>query len=623
MVTLDFETHAIDRRPNYPPSPVGLAVKFEGEPGRYIALGSPQAGAATPPDHDAWGRAQELLNRVWASNEPLLFHNAKFDLEVAERWFGLPVPGWRRVHDTAFLAYLDDPHAPSLGLKELSARLLDWPPDERDAVGDWVMENPGRLKLIAPGNGPATRHKAGAWIWAAPAAVVAPYAIGDVERTEALFKMLKPLIDRDGMTEPYDRERELMPILLRNEQRGMRLDPSITAAIELYAPALDRAEEAVRRLLGVADLNLDADQQVAQALIRAGVVAESAFPRTDTGALAMSKEDLRPGMFSDPRIAQALGYRNRLSTCLNTFMRPWAAQASINGGYITTSWNQVRSPGGGTRTGRPSTSQHNFLNLPKSFDGKDDEYAHPVGLRVPGLPLCRRFILPDDDEVFLHRDYNGQELRVFGQAEQGQLHAQYLANPRIDPHAWVKEIMEKVAQRELDRRSVKVLNFQGIYGGGVPALRNKLRCTLDEAKALKAAHNAALPGRQLVVDVIKSVINSGEPIRTLGGRLFHAERPGPDGRAKLYKLINYWVQGGAADLTKQAIIDWHHDPRKQSCRFLVTVYDEINASAPPEDATEQMSVLRENMERPRFGMDVAMLSDAKRGLNWADLEKCE
>jgi hypothetical protein len=62
-----------------------------------------------------------------------------------------------------------------------------------------------------------------------------------------------------------------------------------------------------------------------------------------------------------------LGYRNRLKTCLDMFMRPWLEQASNYGGYITTNWNQVRGAGGGTRTGRPSTNEHNFLNISKDF----------------------------------------------------------------------------------------------------------------------------------------------------------------------------------------------------------------------------------------------------------------
>ncbi len=154
----------------------------------------------------------------------------------------------------------------------------------------------------------------------------------------------------------------------------------------------------------------------------------------------------------------------------------------------------------------------------------------------------------------------------------------------------------------------------------MPALQLKLRCSLADAKELKAFHNKALPGRVILNEEIKKVINLGLPIRTIGGRLYFAEPPGKDGRSKVYKLINYAIQGGAADYTKRAIIDWHNHP-KRTARFLVTVYDEINVSS--AFAVKQMGVLKEAMELTRLGMTVPMLSDAKWGPNWGKLTKGE
>ena len=619
-VVIDFETLPIRDRPRHPPQPVGVALKTLGEAPEYIAWGAPLDGSPlwSPA---RYAHAHDVLSAIWASGRSMIFHNAKFDLEVAEKWFGLPLPDWRRVHDTQFLAFLNDPHARSLGLKELAADILDWPPDERDAVADWVLAHKDKLKTLDP-TLKVSAKAAGAWIWVVPPAIVEPYAIGDVARTEALFQTLMPVIEQTGMGPAYDRERQLMPILLRNEQRGMRLDWSIELDIQTYEKAFTRVEDALRSALGDSALNFDADADVAEALLRTGCVLESDMPLTGRGKWSVSKELLRPELFVGDfgrGVASALGYRNRLATCLNTFMKPWAAQARVNGGYITTSWNQIRSPDGGTRTGRPSTNNHNFLNLPKSFTDKDDGYEHPAFLGLPELPLCRSYVLPDPDETFLHRDFSGQELRVFAHGERGQLWMAYQHDPNLDPHAFVKSFMEVVAQRELPRRNVKVLNFQGIYGGGAPALQKKLRCTMDEAKLLKRQHDEALPGRKIFNEEIKRVIQRGDPIRTVGGRLFYAEPPGPDGRDKLYKLINYWVQGSASDITKQALIDWEADPRKNA-RFLVTVYDEINASAPTGDKERQMLVLKEAMERDRIS--VKMLSEGRWGSSWASLTKC-
>ena len=79
------------------------------------------------------------------------------------------------------------------------------------------------------------------------------------------------------------------------------------------------------------------------------------------------------------------------------------------------------------------------------------------------------------------------------------------------------------------------------------------------------------------------------------------------------------MQGSAADLTKQALIDWHNHPDRKA-RFMVTIYDEIDLSAAPDVADAQMDLLREVMERPR--LTVPMLSDGKRGPSWGKLEKC-
>src|SRR5690606_5568632 len=99
----------------------------------------------------------------------------------------------------------------------------------------------------------------------------------------------------------------------------------------------------------------------------------------------------------------------------------WLEQAERRGdGYISTNWNQIRGERGGTRTGRPSTTDPNFLNISKAW-GVDDGYEHPSHLGVEELPLVRKFLLPDPGEQWLHRDYNGQELRLLAHFEDGPL----------------------------------------------------------------------------------------------------------------------------------------------------------------------------------------------------------
>jgi DNA polymerase I-like protein with 3'-5' exonuclease and polymerase domains len=634
-IAIDFETMPIRQRPAYPPAPVGVSIRWPGQRSNYHAWGHPDGNNCSMED------ARAELQAAWDSGLPLLFHHSKFDVAVATERLGLPMPRWDRIHDTMFLAYLADPHSRAIGLKELAAELLQWPAEEKDELKAWILANQKMLVARWPELRELNKEgkpkdsiapsKVGAWIFATPGQLAGKYAMGDTDRTVALFQELYPLVLEHGMGYAYDTERELMPILIENEREGMRADVRrLEQDVTGYGWAMDTAEDWLRRELRASGLNFDADADVASVLADRGVVPAENWQTTDSGQLSMSKDNLLPEHFTGPNggaVASALGYRNRLKTCLKMFMEPWLNQASSNGGYITTNWNQTRGTdqGGGTRTGRPSTNKHNFLNVSKKWDGRDDQYVHPAFLKVPELPLCRSYVTPDKGETWMHRDFSGQEMRIFGHFEQGyeagDLWRSYNDNPELDPHdGLVGPEMQRVAGREIERTKIKTLNFQGIYGGGVPALQRKLRCSLAEAKQLKDFHNRVLPGRKILNDEIKKVINLGLPIRTLGGRLYFAEPPGPDGRSKIYKLLNYLVQGSAADMTKRALIDWHNHPQRDA-RFLVTVYDEINGSA--GDLVRQMAILRDVMQAPRLGMTVKMLSDAKYGPNWGELTKGE
>jgi DNA polymerase-1 len=239
---------------------------------------------------------------------------------------------------------------------------------------------------------------------------------------------------------------------------------------------------------------------------------------------------------------------------------------------------------------------------------------------LPELPLVRRFILPDSGHVFCHRDYNQQELRILAHFEDGALMRAYLANPRMDTHDFVRDLILEIANIEMQRRQVKIINFQKIYGGGVPAISSALDITVEKARQFIAAHAKALPGIKDINDSIKAIVKAGEPIVTWGGRRYYPEEPKMImGRMRefTYKLINYLIQGSAADCTKEALIRFSE--AKNDSRFLVTVYDEINISAPRPNWRREMNILKECMEGIEF--DVPMLTDGKFGKNWADLKK--
>lgn len=612
VTTVDFETEKIESRPVYPPIPVGVSIKNPGErKPTYWAWGHPTENNCDK------GMATRALKEVWSGSTPVLFHHAKFDIDVAETHMGCKRLPWERIHDTLYLIFLADPHAPSLGLKPAAQRFLGMLPAEQQDVRQWLIDN----DIVKKNDG-----KWGAYICKAPGKLVGKYADGDVIRTEKLFNHLYPLILSEGMGKAYDRERQLMPIFLDNERQGLRVDlNALEKDIPIYTGAKEKCEAWMRKRLGVKEFNFDSDVDMAEILDKQGIVTD--WVLTKTGKKSTSKKNMTTDKFSDRKLASALGYRNRMVTCIGTFMEPWLEKGSKNNGYINPNWNQVRqskdeSRSKGTRTGRPSCEDPNLLNIPKSFYDRGDNYSHPSFINIPELPLVRRYALPDKGCQWLHRDYNQQELRILGHFEDGAILEAYKNNPSLDIHTYVQDEIRRLASRELDRVSVKTINFGKIYGQGLGSLAEKLQISVKEVKQLRDMQNKALPGLPDLEKKIKDMVKDDEPIVTWGGRQYYCEEEKFVEKFNRimsfeYKLINYLVQGSAADATKEAII--RYNSAKRDSRFLVTVYDEINGCAPKPAAAREMKILRECMESVEF--DVPMLSDGKIGSSWGNLTK--
>lgn len=622
---IDFETEPIRNRPQYPPIPAGVGIQMptEKKP-RYYAWGHHPPAPHKANNNCTRGEAMEALEKARKNPGGVLYQHGKFDEDVAVVHCEQKALPWDKIHDTEFLLFLHDPHARSLSLKPAAEKLLGMPPEERDAVVEWLEKHCLDLREPDPRN-PKKKIPFAAYIATAPGDVVAPYGCGDIIRTDKLFRLLYKEIEQRGMIPAYDRERRLMPILLENETEGVWVDlPLLRAEVKLYQAALEKSDEWLRKRLGIKDLNIDSDDDFGKALDSSGVVTN--WTLTKTGKKSVAKANLTPDKYNDPKVASVYGYRNRLATCLRMFMVNWLEQAEATGGYIHTNWNQVRQDHGnenlaGTRSGRLS-SNPNLQNLSKNFETKSDGFVHPKFLNVPPLPLIRKYLLPDEGHVWIHRDYSQQELRILAHYEDGELLAAYLADPKLDVHAIVQSglVGEGI---NFVRDAVKRFVFQKIYGGGIPAICAALSCDALTAKRVISSMERSLPGYKALEKSIQRMGRAGEPIVTWGGREYYCEPPGFSKKHNRtmtfeYKLLNYLIQGSAADCTKEALIRYSEHPKRQS-RLLVTVHDEINIGGPFKRVKEEMKILQECMQSVEF--DLPMASDGKIGPNWGTLEK--
>lgn len=639
-VELDFESLPIENRATgrYPPEPVSFSLRLPGwRAPKFYAWGH-RTGGNNCTREEAAAILADAYQQV-TETCPLMCMNAKFDMDVAETHFGLPVPPWHCFHDPMFLLFLEDPHQRELGLKPSAERLLGLPPDEQDVVKQWVLDHKEQLEadfpeikrydetikdgVLKPGG--IKPSNAGAFVAYVPGKVVAPYANGDVTRMRKIFDLLHPrVVGERGMGDAYDRERKLLPILLRNEREGVRVDTSAMAADQAALEASQKkADDWLRKALKAPGLDLDKDAEVAKALDAADMITE--WTLTPTGKKSTSKKNMKLSHFRDRKVAAAYAYRQKAATTLETFLRPW--QRYGGSGVMHTTWNQVRNTSqgdvGGTRTGRPSTQDPNFLNMPKRV--KDDEqkgFIMPTHIRdLMLIPKVRDYILPDRPTHMVgRRDFNQQELRVLAHFEDGKLMEGYIANPSLDVHTFVQMAVRELTGLDIVRDVIKTIVFGFIYGQGSDSLAQKLELAPEMVKQVRQAILNALPGLKDLDRNLKFIGKTGDFITTWGGRQYYVEPPVDRGgwfQTFEYKLLNYLIQGSAADITKESII--RYDAVRKDGRFMLSVYDENNISAPKGAIKREMLILRECMMSVE--LDVPLLSEGEIGPRLGSLEK--
>lgn len=594
LVAIDFESEGIEDRPHYPPTPVGVAVYEEDGTPVYHAWGHPIENNCT------LEYATRMLKRVLENPEnELIFHNAPFDCAIIEEKLGLQVP-WARVHDTMVLAFLHDPFG-ELALKPLAEQHLSMPPNERDAVKDWLL-----------GKNICRDTKGwGAYISKAPGKLVGTYAEGDVIRTLDLFKFLKAKIDETGMEAAYQREIQLMPHILKMEQRGLNLDGvQLNKDTDYYFQMLDELDEAICTILG-AQVDVDSGAQLADAIEAAGM--SKGFATTPTGLRSTAKESLINAI-NNPTLLGHLLVRGSVATCLRTFMSPWLEQYNKHG-RLFMRWNQVRNYSDtGARTGRLSSSP-NLQNIPVEWEGLKAQ-LDKIGYVLPfPLPQVRKYIIPDTGKIFIGRDYGAQELRLLAHFTEGKLLEALTNEPAADIH----QIAAKIAN--ISRKEAKTLAFAVLYGAGVGRIAESLHMTVGEATRVKEQYLKALPEIKTFTKFVQDAGRARSFTTTLGGRQYYAQKPAiVKGSFKSfeYKMVNYKIQGSAADQSKQAMLAYCNNTLHGE--LVLTVHDQLVVQCAVEHVRHEKYVLANAMNGAfQETLKYQVISDEDTGFSFAEL----
>jgi len=415
------------------------------------------------------------------------------------------------------------------------------------------------------------------------------------------------------MIEAYNRERRLMPHILRMEQRGINLDgPKLKADTDFYWSKMDELDDAICDKLG-RRVDVDSGAQLADALEAAGL--SKGFQTTPTGLRSTAKDSLI-GAVADPELLGHLLVRGSIATCLRTFMQPWSVQYNDHG-RLYMKWNQIRNYSDtGARTGRISSSR--IQNIPVEWEGLKAQLT-AIGYPLSNglLPQVRRYIIPDPGKIFIGRDYSAQEMKLLAHFTNGAL----LKALQDDPTKDVHQIAAGIAG--ITRKVAKTLGFAVLYGAGVGRVAETLNVSVATAKAIKDKYLAALPEIKIFQQELNAIGKSRNYTKTLGNRRYHAQKPSVlKGVFKSfeYKLPNYKIQGSAADQTKEAMI--RYCETTQYGELVLTVHDQLVTQV-PEDlaAINKESVLFEAAVNGSF-QDVLLYkvtSDEAIGYNFADL----
>lgn len=634
IYTLDFETKPIEKFSPLPPEPVGLALKVDKQPSVYYSFGHIN-GQNNCTKEQVSKILIDICKDCRLFGSRMVFHNASFDLKVMKVHFpDIPYIPFNKVDDTLFLSVLHNPYEEKLGLKPLAEKYLGIPPEARDLMGEWLMEHiytPDGKKLSDKPGGKEYFVK---YTYCAPPELAGKYACMDTDMTYELCEQLLQNIKVTGQERAYERELALIPVIIDNELTGMRVNSElIERDLDEYGYYIDWLDDFIRDQLKAPGLNLNSPRQLCRAMLSAGILDETKLKRSEkSGQYCMSKKTAGSA-YKDQKFFKLMSYRNRIHTCHSTFMKPWSFMSKIDGkNLVYTSWNQVRSPRGGTKTGRFSSTP-NFQNLPGAASVEDPPHEE-IRNFFPGhdfwpLPEIRSYVVPwDKGWCLLDRDWSQQELKITGHFSTspegpGMLIKKYREDPSFDLHSYVGDTLRNQFGIDLKRKAVKTVNFGITYGEGAKGLSEALMISKEDAGRIRDAVLSTNIDLDYLYKVTRARDAKNQPIRTWGGRLYYTEPPIIYEGKKImfaYRLVNTLIQGSAGDIIKEV---WTKiGPNTETRKTYLTVHDQFLISVPIENARKEMENLSHAMED--IDLDIPLTSDGKISYyNWAEMEPFE
>ena len=565
---------------------VGFAVAVEGWKG-YFPFAHLGGGNMIPE------QVKRYMKDVCALPSTKIFHNAQYDVGWLEA-SGIKVNG--PIVDTMIAAALIDENRFSYSLNTLSV----------DYLNEIKAETELREAAAAHGIDPKAE------MWKLPAEHVGYYAEQDAELTLKLWQRFKQEIATQSLTTVWEMEQQLLPILIKMRQRGVRVQ--VERAEELQKEMMTQEKEILKAIKKESGIEVDiwASRQIAKAFDK----LKLDYPRTEkTKEPSFTQNWL---INNKNKIAQLIVSAREINKFHGTFLSS-IMRYQVNG-RIHGEINQLRGDNGGTVSGRLSMSNPNLQQVP----ARNKDFG----------PKIRSLFIPEEGYKWGSFDYSQQEPRMtvhyaasIGDGYEGSNElVQAYQNASADFHQTVADLVG------IERTQAKTIGLGLMYGMGKNKLAISLGVTKDEADELIIKYNKKVPFIKKLSDRCKYAADEKGVIRTKKGRkcrfdlwetrdfgLHIAEKYedavakyGKDNikRAYTYKALNRLIQGSSADQTKQSMLDCYnagHLPMLQ-------IHDELCFNVKDDDHAQQIK----NIMQESIKFKVPSVVEYGLGESWGD-----
>ena len=425
------------------------------------------------------------------------------------------------------------------------------------------------------------------------------------ETLRALARRLRPLVAGD-LRRLYDEvDLPLMPVLLRMERAGVRIDTERLRELSVRLEGeLARLTEEIYALAGT-PFNINSPKQLGEVLFeRLGLRPQGKTSKTK--AFSTSADVLEALAGEHPVVQRILDYR-QLSKLKGTYVDALPQLLSPEDGRLHTTFNPA-----GAATGRLSSTEPNLQNIPVRTE---------VGREI------RSCFVPEPGWVLLSADYSQIELRLLAHfSSDAALVEAFLRGEDIHTRtaSEIHGVPPLMVTPEM-RRAAKAVNFGIVYGQTPFGLAQQLGISKEEAKQYIDRYFERYPGVKLWIERTIAEVRERGYTLTLWGR----RRPIPDilsknpnARAFAERTaVNTPLQGTAADLMRKAMIvaDAGLRQRNLRSRLLLQVHDELVLECPPEELADVRSLVKQAMEGVEK-LAVPLLVETAAGPNWRDVE---